>query len=227
MREFAKLTDDYSKLHAERIQILSDFQKLVMTPGGQKAERINVFYSKLSNMSEWETKANYVVKEQPGDLQNNFKALFDRVSTAGDSVNGVIYVANRNTKLKLPDQLEGKIVIVTEGAVDINGLKPKDPSKHVLSVISYGDMRVSGSKASLMPQGNFQVRGALSVDGNIVFNQIVDPNQLKGQLNYDQLLHSGTTTASSDANAKRIYYYAVLAPMSVGSNIERMSMDLQ
>ena len=48
------------------------------------------------------------------------------------------------------------------------------------------------------------MRGALSV--NIVFNQIVDPNQLKGQLNYDQLLPDGTT-ASSDANAKRIYYY--------------------
>ena len=227
-REFAQLTHEFSKLNNERIQILSDFQKLVMTPGGPKAERIAVFYNKLNNLSDWETKANYVVKEQPGDLQNNFKALFDRVSTVGDSVNGVIYVKNPSTRLKLPDQLEGKIVIVTEGAVDINGLKPNDPSKHVLSVISYGDMRVSGSiKASLMPQGNFQVRGSLSVDGNIVFNRIVDPNQLKGQLNYDQLLHSGTTTASSDANAKRIYYYAVLEPMSVGSNIERMSMGLQ
>ena len=45
-----------------------------------------------------------------------------------------------NTKLKLRNQ---QIKIGVEGAVDINGLKPKDPSKHVLSVISYGDMRVS------------------------------------------------------------------------------------
>jgi hypothetical protein len=119
-------------------------------------------------------------------------------------------------------------VIVTEGDVQIDNLLPEDSSKHVLSVISYGDMRVSGSiKASLMPQGNFQVRGSLSVDGNLVFNRITDPNQLKGQLNYDPLLHSGTTTANSDANAKRIYYYAVLEPMSVGINVKRMSMGLQ
>ncbi|MEE2924634.1 MAG: hypothetical protein VX619_07635 [bacterium] len=228
LKEFAQLTRDYSKLHTERIQILSDFQKLVKTPGGPKAQRIAVFYKKLNNINDWETKANYVVKEEPGDLQNNFKALFDRVSAAGDSVNGVVYIKNPNTKLKLPSRLKGKLVIVTEGDVQIDNLLPEDSSKHVLSVISYGDMRVSGSiKASLMPQGNFQVIGSLSVDGNLVFNRITDPNQLKGQLNYDPLLHSGTTTANSDANAKRIYYYAVLEPMSVGINVQRMSMGLQ
>ena len=102
-----------------------------------------------------------MVKEQ-WRLTKQFQSLY-RVGTAGDSVNGVIYVKNPNTKLKLPDQLEGKIVIVTEGAVDINGLKPKDPSKHVLSVISYGDMRVSGSIKASNATGKFS--GARSICG--------------------------------------------------------------
>ena len=48
-----------------------------------------------------ETRSCYVVKERYGDLQNNFKALFDEVSTAGDSVNGVIYVANHQYQIKI------------------------------------------------------------------------------------------------------------------------------
>tara|TARA_B100000674_G_scaffold248481_1_gene204833 strand:- start:68 stop:1711 length:1644 start_codon:yes stop_codon:yes gene_type:complete len=221
-REFAQLTHELSKLDSERIKILSDFQVVVKSFGGQKKLNIGKFFSKFDRASDWKQKATYVIEE--GGLQDNLKALFDKV----EPVNGVVYVENPSSALKLSGTVKGKLLIVTEGAVDIENLQPSDPSKHIMSVISYGDMRVSGSiRASLMPQTNFKVRGSLRLNGNLVLRQITDLSQLKGRLDYDPTLHSGTTTKTSDAKAKKSYYYVVLSPMSVGSIVKRMSMGTQ
>ena len=219
-REFAQLTHELSKLHSERIKILSDFQVVVKSFGGQKMLNIGKFFSKFERAADWQKKATYVVDEQ-GGLQKNFKALLDKV----EPINGVVYVKNPTSVLNLNGNIKGKLLIVTEGPVDVENIQPSDPSKHIISIVSYGDMRVSGAiRASLMPQNNFQVRGSLSILGNLVLRQIRDASQLKGKLDYDPILHSGTTTQTSDAKAKKSYYYVVLSPMSVGTNITRMSM---
>jgi len=222
-REFAQLTHELSKLHSERIEILSDFQVVVKSFGGQKKLNIGKFFSKFDRASDWKQKATYVIEEQ-GGLQNNFKALLDKV----EPINGVVYVKNPTSVLNLNGNIKGKLLIITEGSVNVENLQPNDPSSHVTSIVSYGDMRVSGAvRASLMPQNNFQVRGSLSIMGNLVLRQIRDASQLKGKIDYDPILHSGTTTKTSDAKAKKSYYYVVLSPMSVGSNVKRMSMGTQ
>lgn len=220
-KEFATTTHELSEWHAKRIQYFIDFQKLVRSFGEPQRTKIGKFYEKLDSNAKWKNKATYIVRED-GGLQSNFNKLRDKVST----LNGVVYVENSSQKLKLSGSFKGKVIIVTQGDVEVENLSPADQTKDIVSVISYGKMRTSGNiNASLMPQAELQIVN-VNLVGNLIFNRIWQPDQLKGLLQYDPRIFSGTTSKGSDANAKKTYYYVAFSPMSIGSDIERKSSGI-
>lgn len=222
-KELGKVTGEFSELNAQRILLFVDFQKLVRSFGEPYRTNIDKFYIKFETAEQWSNKASYLLDES-GGLQQNFDKLLKKMKV----LNGVMYVRNDNESLKLKNmRIRGKLLIVTQGDVEVEGLTPEDETKDIVSVISFGKMRASGSiKASLMPQGEFQVTNPLDLQGNLIFDKISDPGQLKGKLQYDERIFSGTTTATSDANAKKVYYYVGFSPMPIGHDIQRQRAGL-
>lgn len=220
-KEFATATHELSEWHAKRIQYFIEFQKLVRSFGEPQRTKIGKFYEKLNSNAKWKNKATYIVRED-GGLQSNLDKLREKVGI----LNGVVYVENSSQKLKLSGPIKGKVIFVTQGDVEVESLVPVDQTKDILSVISYGKMRASGNiNASLLPQAELQIVN-MNLVGNLIFNRIWQPEQLKGVLQYDPRIFSGTTTNSSDANAKKTYYYVAFSPMTIGSDIERKSSGL-
>jgi hypothetical protein len=218
MRHFAKVTFELSNLHVQRLTVYKDFQSLMRTVSGSLREKIAGFYYKY-NLEEWRKKAFHYLDESQ-DINLAFNQFLEQY----DPANGVLFVDNPTQTLVIENrQIAGKLVLVTSGNLKLSNLEPLDPGRHLLTVISFGRLIATGRVvASLSPMGEFLVPGAvLQLVGNLVFRQVLEADQLRGSLEYDPRIFSGTTTSTSDAKAKKTHYYLGLSPQPLGLTLSR------
>ncbi len=218
MRRFARLTHELSNLHVQRLSIYEDFQALVRTVSGSAYQHIAGFYYKY-NQDEWRKKAFHVLEETQ-DINQAMDQFLEQFNPA----NGVLFVENPTQTLVLENrQIPGKLIIVTSGAIKLSNLEPLDPNRHLLSVVSYGRLSATGRVvAALSPMGEFLVPGGVfQLKGNLVLRQVIKPDQLRGALEFDPEIFSGTTTSASDAKAKKSHYYLGFSPLPLALNLNR------
>ncbi|MBT3785489.1 hypothetical protein HOF92_10965, partial [bacterium] len=216
---------ELSKKHTERLNVYRGFQDTFqIATGDQKSKIVKYFYKyKSREKSFWEKKAFYVLDEEKQlDLSKAFEELITRYTPT----NGVVFVKNPTKTLRVHSipQFEGKLVVVTSGKVVLQNISVKSPPQDLLTFISYGKMKLGGSiQASLGPMSEMEIAGTdLRIDGNLVLDRVINPEDLKGVLSYDPRIASGTTSPDSDSNAKKSYYYVGFGPRAIAKSFHRV-----
>jgi hypothetical protein len=224
IQALAQATAKLSDVHVKRLNIYKDFQSFVIVLGGAQGARIGSFFSKYSSPAEWRSKALHIIDEG-ADVNLAFQELKSRFAP----LNGVVFVNNPSQTLVLKDlQIKGKLFVVTSGNLELGNIQPLDPSTDLLSFLSYGRTRISGMvMGSVSPMGELDMMGSQSqIVGNLVFNRIYRPDQLRGGIEFDPRVDSGKTTSTGGGNAKSHYYYVGIGPRSIAHHLDRTPLGL-
>lgn len=224
-QEFADSTKELSDLHVERLKYYNIFQSQVSFATGSLKTRLNNFFDKFNTAAEWRTKAFHLIDDSMDDVNNVFNYLMSEYQP----LNGIVFVDNSTQTLKIEDTaIFGKLVVVCSGNVELKNVSPYRDEEHSFTVISYGKMKLSGTViASLCPMNGYELTSvSTTLKGNLVLPQVFDTKQFKGNLSYNELIFSGTTSESSDMNAKLPYYFIALGPRIIDRNFVRVQGEI-
>jgi hypothetical protein len=225
MTEFADATKELSELHVERLNYYSIFQSQTGFATGGLKTRLNNFFAKFGTMAEWKAKAFHLIDENIDDINTAFSYIMSEYQP----LNGIVFVNNPSQALRIENvSIFGKLIVVTSGDIELNNVVPYRNEEHLFTAISYGEMRLSGVVGgSLCPMNGYKIATvSSSLKGNMVLPKVFDSTQFKGNLSYNEFIFSGTTTTSSDSNAKLPYYFMGLGPRTVNRNFSRSQSSI-
>ena len=118
-------------------------------------------------------------------------------------LNGIIYVDNSDSNLKLTGKIRGKLTLVLTGDVLIDNLVSERPGRDHLNIISYGNITIQGSnrfnlyseKRLILRDSRTSLEGAVYVVNSNKFSF----NNASISINEDNLIE----------NDSALYYFAL------------------
>jgi len=214
VKKLADTTYEVTELHQRRFAIYKEFQSLITMASGGLQTRLENFYKKME-ADKWQKKAFHRISGGRTELE--------QLMAKYEPLNGVILIQNDSALDLSGMSVRGKLILVAAGDVNVNGLTVQDPSKDIVTVISYGIMKISGNiQANLVPVNQWQIIASnTQILGHLVINGVFDPAQFQGRLQYDPRIFSGTSTTSSDADSRKSYIFVGFGPRTMGSSVNR------
>jgi len=181
---------------------------------------------------EYASRASAVLRE--GDTfgtgdERTIGAKFDALLARGDgTLSGVLFVDNRRQTLVLDTTFCGRLTLVVAGPLTIRRAQIADPSRDLVTIVSYGRLDVQGPvQAALVTAGSFTLGPTTAIQGSFVALSVDMGTAeaqalLAGTLVRDERLVSGPTRA--DGRAESIFadhQYVTVGPYPVATELER------
>jgi len=213
--------------------IYKPFQDTFQEMGGERYQAFEPSMASLESPDDWIARSSTVLVEgDPFGLhdERTVTQKFGDLLGRNESFSSVVYVKNTTQPLVVDRTFAGRMVLVVEGDVTISKALVADSTKDMLTIVSFGRMRVEGPvQAALVAGYRLSMTPEADIRGSLYVRELTWDGAagdlsgvLEGTLERDGRLTCGPDVVDrTKQSVNPDYQYVTVAPGTVFATVER------